>query len=125
MQQLFPEGSFFLRALTASAATAGPDPDLDEARALRDGLDAPQSVAVFGSGWCPSTAGVLLDQSDWLATVRDWRNQVADPAGPGGPSLGLLPHRVDETGAALEGPRGSSQSIIQAFWPTVASALVE
>jgi len=72
-----------------------------------------------------ATAGVLLHQSDWLATVRAWRDQVAGPTSPGGPGLGLLPHRVDRTGAALEGPRGSSQSIIQAFWPTVASALDE
>ena len=193
MQQLFPEGSFFLRALTASAATAVPEPDLGRARALRDGLEAPESVAVFGSGMVPehgifaagwslmvavevarasgapedtegvrrravvvedalrgsqsgflegypgqywpcdtvvaaaslAAAGVLLDQPGWLATVRAWRDQVAGPSGANGLSLGLLPHRVDQTGAALEGPRGSSQSIIQVFWPTIGSALGE
>ena len=193
MQRLFPEGSFFLRALTAAAETAVPEPDLDRARALRDSLDAPESVAVFGSGMVPehgifaagwslmvavevarasgapadaegvrrravvveealrgspsgflagypgqywpcdtvvaaaslAAAAVLLDRPDWLATVRVWREEVAGPSGPVGPSLGLLPHRVDATGAALEGPRGSSQSIIQAFWPTIVSALGE
>ena len=161
--------------------------------ATRDSLDAPESVAVFGSGMVPehgifaagwslmvavevarasgapadaeavrrravvveealrgspsgflagypgqywpcdtvvaaaslASAAVLLDRPDWLATVRAWREQVAGPSGPVGPSLGLLPHRVDATGAALEGPRGSSQSIIQAFWPTIGSALGE
>lgn len=34
----------------------------------------------------------------------------------------LLPHRVDEAGRALEAPRGSSQSIIQTFWPAIAPA---
>ena len=148
MQQFFPEGSFFLRALTAAAATAVPEPDLGRARALRDSLDAPESVAVFGSGMVPehgifaagwslmvavevardsgapddaegvrrravvveealrgsqsgflegypgqywpcdtvvaaaslAAAAVLLDQPDWLATVRAWRDQV--PARP-------------------------------------------
>ena len=71
-----------------------------------------------------ASAAVLLDQPDWLTTVSACREQVAGPSGPTGPSLGL-PHRVDETGAALEGPRGSSQSIIQTFWPTIAVALGE
>jgi len=192
MQRLFPEGSFFLRALTAAAETALPEPDLNRSRALRDSLDAPESVAVFGSGMVPehgifaagwslmvavevaeasgapadaegvrrravvveealrgsrsgflagypgqywpcdtvvaaslAAAAVLLDRPDWLSTVRAWREEVAGPSGAVGPSLGLLPHRVDVTGAALEGPRGSSQSIIQAFWPTIAWALGE
>jgi hypothetical protein len=189
MQQLFPEGDFFLRALTAMASARTPFPDLGAVRALRDSLDAPESVAVFGSGMVPehgifqagwalavavdlaaasgdpadredvrrrattveaalrgsstgflqsypgqywpcdtvvaasalAAAAVLLDRPDWLATVRTWRAgplmQAADPVSE------LLPHRVDQAGQSLEGPRGSSQSVIQAFWPAIGLAL--
>ena len=158
-------------------------------RALRDSLDAPEQVAVFGSGMVPehgifqagwalaaavelarasgdsadredvrrragvieealrgsrsgflesypdqywpcdtvvaasalTDAAVLLDQPEWLVTVRTWRAKTmvrsADPA------TGLLPHRVDSDGRSLEGPRGSSQSVIQAFWPAIGHAL--
>ena len=65
-------------------------------------------------------AAVLLDQPEWLATVRTWRADVARSADP---ASGLLPHRVDEEGRSLEAPRGSSQSVIQAFWPTIGRAL--
>ncbi|HEV2928735.1 MAG TPA: hypothetical protein VGW74_08585, partial [Propionibacteriaceae bacterium] len=188
MQRLFPEGDFFLRALTAMAVARTPSPDLGTVQALRDSLDDPERVAVFGSGMVPEhgifqagwalavavevaratgdqadredvrrragvvdqvlrgsrsgflesypgqywpcdtvvaasalvDAAVLLDQPEWLAAVRAWRAQAqrfADPA------TGLLPHRVDGDGWSLEGPRGSSQSVIQAFWPTIGQAL--
>lgn len=35
------------------------------------------------------------------------------------PSTKLLPHRTDAAGRAIEGPRATSQAMIQAFWPTV------
>ena len=189
MQRLFPEGDFFLRALTATAAARTPSADVARVRALRDSSDAPEQVAVFGSGMVPehgifqagwalaaavelarasgdsadredvrrragvieealrgsrsgflesypdqywpcdtvvaasalTDAAVLLDQPEWLVTVRTWRAKTmvrsADPA------TGLLPHRVDSDGRSLEGPRGSSQSVIQAFWPAIGHAL--
>jgi hypothetical protein len=185
MQRLFPEGAFFLTALTASATAADPGADPARLRLLRDTLDRPESVAVFGSGmvpehgifqagWALSTAvdvaeaigdaadradvdrrativdaalrasptgflpgypgqfwpcdsvvaaaglaraAVLLGRPDWLDTVARWRALALRAADAG---LGLLPHRVDRNGRALEGPRGSSQSIIQAFWPASA-----
>jgi hypothetical protein len=188
MQQLFPEGDFFLRALTAMAAAETPSADLDTERALRDSLDHPERVAVFGSGMVPehgifqagwalaaavevarasgdqadkedvrrragvvnaalhgsrsgflesypgqywpcdtvvaasalADAAVLLGQPEWSGTVRSWRAQVVRSADP---VTGLLPHRVDGTGRSLEGPRGSSQSVVQAFWPTIGRAL--
>lgn len=188
MQLLFPEGDYFLHALTAGASSAAAPVDLTAARAWRDHLDAPATVALFGSGmvpehgifqagWALSTAvdlamasgeqadradverraravdaafqtsrtgflagypqqywpcdsvvgaaalaraAQLLDRPDWLRTVRAWREQVGRSVDS---ATGLLPHRVDEGGHALEGPRGSSQSIIQAFWPAVAQAL--
>lgn len=42
----------------------------------------------------------------WLARL----DRLRDPA------TGLLPHRIGPDGAVLDGPRGSSQSIIQTFW---------
>jgi len=35
-------------------------------------------------------------------------------------ATGLLPHQVQADGQAIEGPRGSSQAIIQTFWPSLA-----
>jgi hypothetical protein len=65
-------------------------------------------------------AALLLDQPSWLDAVRAWRDRASQHVDP---ATGLLPHRVDAGGRALEGPRGSSQSIIQAFWPAVGRAL--
>ena len=188
MQRLFPEGDFFLRALTATAAARTPSADVARVRALRDSSDAPEQVAVFGSGMVPehgifqagwalaaavelarasgdsadredvrrragvieealrgsrsgflesypdqywpcdtvvaasalADTAVLLDQAEWLATVRAWRANALRSADA---AIGLLPHRVDEEGRSLEVPRGSSQSVIQAFWPTIGRTL--
>ena len=188
MQQLFPEGDFFLRALTALAAANTASADLEPVRALRDSLDDPDRVAVFGSGMVPehgifqagwtlavavevaqvsgdqadkedvrrragvvnealhgsrsgylesypgqywpcdtvvaacalADAAALLGRPNWLETVRSWRAGVTRSADP---DSGLLPHRVDGTGRSLEGPRGSSQSVIQAFWPMIGKVL--
>lgn len=59
-------------------------------------------------------AGDLLGRQDLIDAATDWGRRAmayADPA------TGLLPHRVDAGGAALDGPRGSSQSIIAYHWP--------
>lgn len=46
----------------------------------------------------------------WLASVPSFLDE----------RTGLLPHRVDAgTGGILQGARGSSQSVIQRFWPAV------
>jgi hypothetical protein len=171
------------------AAARTPSPELGTVRALRDSLDDPERVAVFGSGMVPehgifqagwalavavevaratgdqadredvrrragvvdevlrgsrsgflesypgqywpcdtvvaasalADASVLLDQPAWLATVRTWRTGPVALAVD--PATGLLPHRVDGGGRSLEAPRGSSQSVIQAFWPTISRAL--
>ncbi len=186
MQQLFPEGAYFLTALTASAAVGHAEPS--DVRVLRDRLDSPDLVATFGSGmapdhgifqagWALSTAvdlavatqdpadledvrrratavdrafrdspsgflegyprqfwpcdsvvaaaalaraAELLERPDLLSTVRVWRDRVSRSTDP---TTGLLPHRVDASGTSLEGPRGSSQAIIQAFWPAIGQAL--
>ena len=53
MQRLFPEGDYFLRALSAMAEARTASPDLDAIRSLRDSLDRPESLVVFGSGMVP------------------------------------------------------------------------
>lgn len=61
-----------------------------------------------------SRAGDLLGRTDLVEVGEAWSRRAmayADPA------TGLLPHRVDDSGVALDGPRGSSQAIIQYFWP--------
>lgn len=55
--------------------------------------------------------------TDHRRLIERWRTRAVALADP---ELGLLPHRVDtDNGAALDGPRGSSQSIIQRFWPVL------
>lgn len=59
-------------------------------------------------------AGDLTGQPAWRTDALTWRDRAAafvDPA------TGLLPHKVDADGRVLDGPRGSSQSIIQYYWP--------
>lgn len=56
----------------------------------------------------------------WRSRLQRWRSSARAAEDP---ALGLLPHRVDERGRSLEGPRGSSQAIIQVFWPDVTLAL--
>ena len=78
MQELFPEGDFFLRALTAMAEVRTDSPDLAAARALRDSLDRPESVAVFGSGMVPEHG---IFQAGWaLAVAVDLARASGSPA---------------------------------------------
>jgi hypothetical protein len=55
--------------------------------------------------------------TDHSALVRRWVARATELVDPG---TGLLPHVTEPgTGRALEGARGTSQSIIQRFWPVV------
>lgn len=54
----------------------------------------------------PLEAGVL---PAWLGRLEAARD----------PATGLFAHRIDASGAVLDGPRGSSQSIVQTFWPSI------
>jgi hypothetical protein len=55
--------------------------------------------------------------TDHRRLVERWRARAMALADR---EWGLLPHRVvPDSGVALDGPRGSSQSIIQRFWPIV------
>lgn len=62
----------------------------------------------------------LLPGQPYRGTLQEWSERVRTRLDP---ATGQFPHRVDQTGAAIEGPRGSSSSIIQVFWPDVAEHL--
>lgn len=184
MQRLFPEGLFFMHALTGLAAASTSSADFQAARSHLRVLDSRDATDVFGggmvpehgifqAGWALTLAVVIAERShqpddradverrakvvstalassasgflesypgqfwpcdtvvaasglasaqrlmphkEWLTTLRKWR-AATEPAVDS--AHGLLPHRVTSSGAPLEGPRGSSQSIIQAFMPDV------
>lgn len=63
-------------------------------------------------------AGRVFDEPEWVRTVSEWRVSALQHTDP---VLGLLPHEVDPAGSALDGPRGSSQALLQAFWPDVSA----
>ncbi len=99
---------------------------LAEARAVEQALLASSSgvPASYPNGYWPCDAVVAMAavvrardavgapiDTDRLAA---WRARLAALRDP---TTGLLAHRIGADGAVLEGPRGSSQAIIQAFWP--------
>jgi hypothetical protein len=98
------------------------------AAAVTDTLDrggSPFLMAYPGQAWPVDTVVAIAalqaaDEAtgtDHRALIERWRARAEELADP---DLGLLPHQVDpDTGAALDGPRGSSQSIIQRFWPLI------
>jgi hypothetical protein len=98
------------------------------AAAVGDALDrggSPFLTAYPGQAWPVDTVVAMAalraaDEAtggDHEALIMRWRARAQRLADP---DLGLLPHRVDpDSGIALDGPRGSSQSIIQRFWPMV------
>lgn len=61
-------------------------------------------------------ASELLDFPEGREAVSRWRAEAVQWLDP---ALGLLPHQVGADGAVLEGPRGSSQALIQVFWPDI------
>ena len=124
MQQLFPEGDYFLRALTAMAEAAHrQSPDLDAVRALRDSLDRPESVAVFGSGMVPEHG---IFQAGWaLAVAVDLARASGTPA-----DADDVRRRAAVVEAALRGSRsGFLEGYPGQYWPcdtvVAASALAD
>lgn len=55
--------------------------------------------------------GLAEAKGRWLAKIERLRD----------PRTGLLPHEVDDQGRTISGPRGSSQALIQAFWPELSA----
>ena len=66
--------------------------------------------------------GALREADRWVGvpdareTIAAWLRQV-EPLRDGGSQL--LPHRIDGSGRVLQGPRASSQALIQVFWPAI------
>ena len=131
----FHAGWTLLLAVAIAEATgdrADRDAVADRAPALFDALLAsPTGVpASYPGGYWPCDAVVagaalvraadLLGQDAWLGGLQEWRTRIGTLLDD---ALRLLPHRVDAAGAILDPPRGSSQAIVQAFWPTVTTAL--
>ncbi|MFD3038329.1 hypothetical protein [Mycolicibacterium senegalense] len=86
--------------------------------------DSPFPASYPGQFWpCDSVvaAGALAEAISllglpWRTDLADWRRRALAAADT---DTGLLPHQVDRQAHALTGPRGSSQAVIQTFWPAV------
>jgi hypothetical protein len=117
---LEPEGSANRRQMATDAETVaqafavslfgGRSPFLEAYPGQSWPVDSVVAVAALRTADRVSGAdhAALIDR--WLTRA----GQLVDPA------TGLLPHRTDPaSGRASEGPRATSQSIIQRFWPTV------
>lgn len=133
-----PEHGIFAAGWSLALAVAiarASDSDTDRAAAreradvvhsaLRQGQpESPFPASYPGQFWpCDSVvaAGALAQAMSlldlpWRDDLADWRERALAAADP---DTGLLPHQVDDRAAALTGPRGSSQAIIQTFWPAV------
>lgn len=104
----------------------------DEANALLAGFEATPTglLSSYPGGYWPCDnvvglaalhrADTLVDvpgtdavQAAWTSRLDALRDQAT----------GLLPHQTDAGGTALDGPRATSQTIIQTFWPEVDPAL--
>jgi hypothetical protein len=123
--------------LRAQVAALEPDPPSEEVAEVRAGADAiaaaftdaldagrsPFLAAYPDQTWPVDNVVALaaLRQADVVTgqdhgpLVARWIEQALEHADP---RTGLLPHRTDPvTGAAIDGSRGTSQSIIQRLWP--------
>lgn len=86
--------------------------------------DSPFPASYPGQFWpCDSVvaAGALaqaiaLLDLPWRQDLAAWRKRALAAADP---DTGLLPHQVDDRAGAVTRARGSSQAVIQTFWPAV------
>lgn len=125
---IFYEG--WLLHLRVAAATLGDQEALAAARSsaqriLQAVAANPFPESYRGGRWPVDTVVALgavasLDRLDPVAglpaALDAWRTRSASGLDP---ATGLLAHRVGADDAPLEGARGSSQSLIQVFWPLV------
>jgi hypothetical protein len=133
-----PRGGVFFRGwrlllLTEIARVTGTGAELDEVR--RDAAELQKAFATSATGllesypgqyWpCDNVVGmaalvhanILLREDDPCSVAAGWLDRtrlLRDRA------TGLLPHRSGRDGSPEEGPRGSSQSLIQIFLPELA-----
>ena len=135
-----PLGVFYrgwrLQLLADIAGATSADADLQTMRRERDVLVA--AFAASPSGLLPSYAGGYWPCDNLVAMAAVVRastllgdddvaalgHRLVDPLLPyRDPATTLLPHRTDATGRSLEGPRATSQSLIQTALPVVAPDL--
>ena len=107
---------------------AGADALLADAQEVVQALDdSPTGVpASYPNGYWPCDAVVAMaavvrahqvtGRPLDAALPKKWLDRL-DAARD--PATGLLAHRIDATGDVLDGARGSSQSIVQTFWPSL------
>lgn len=128
---VFHAGWSLALAVEVARLSGAPDDRADVARratGIADALAADQDgflEAYPGQVWpCDTVVAVAaLARAQAVAPdprvgalVADWPARAAvvrDPA------TGLLPHRLDADGSVLEGPRASSQALMQAFLPDI------
>lgn len=94
----------------ALALSRAPTPFLDSYPGQAWPVDTVVLVAAL------ARASELLEYAEGEIAVTRWRAEATRWLDP---DLGLLPHQVGTDGSALEGPRGSSQALIQVFWPDI------
>lgn len=132
---VFHAGWTLLLATEIARRSSDPD-DLAAVRERADGVAAALTsepsgfpTSYPGQRWpCDAVvAAAALARADalsptpaWSQALARWRYAVLAALDP---ATRLLPHQVDARGRALDGPRGSSQAIIQTFWPDVALRL--
>lgn len=117
---------------TEVARLSGSGDDLDELGRRRDGLRT--AVDRSGSGLLEAYPGQSwpVDTVVAVAALERARQVLGGPAPDPvtqrwlgrvdalrDPATGLLPHRTTPDGTVLQGPRASSQSLVQLFWPDI------
>jgi len=115
-----------LALINAIVASGGSDlaaEQASEARAILQAVGASQAGWVEGypgGYWpCDTVAGLGAAAAalpgEAAEVVQRWMNQVVPD------DTGLLPHQVRADGSAMDLARGTSQAIIQTFWPSLSA----
>lgn len=97
-------------AAAVASLAASPTPFLESYPGSRWPVDTVVLVAALAR----ADALVGVDGADGV--LREWPARALSHADP---ATGLLPHRVDGGGGVVDGTRGSSQALVQVFWPDV------
>ena len=112
------------QAADAGAVQARSRRALDSVRNRLDRDGSPFLDSYPGQSWPVDTVVLVaaLAQADAevgvegaSSVVDRWRSAASELADP----TGLLAHRTRADGTALDGARGSSQALIQTFWPDI------
>ncbi|MGO1975277.1 MAG: hypothetical protein ACTH2Q_20150 [Propionibacteriaceae bacterium] len=111
MQQLFPEGYFFLHALTAMGAAGTESPDPERIRKHLAALDSPAGTDVFGNGMVPEHG---IFHAGWTLVLAADLHDV-DPSEANARELRVRAEVVAQALAAS--PTGFAESYPGQYWP--------